>query len=69
MRVHIPVALTQPSARPRSGTTSTASWDQLRPHIAEAIRLRPNEFITDIVITMDGIQVYIGTIGEYPTDD
>ncbi len=63
MRVHIPVALTLPEARPRSGVSSTASWDQLKEHIAASVNLKPDEAITDIVVTMDGIQVYMERVG------
>ena len=64
MNVHIPVALTRPEDRPRSGRTSTVGWDRLRPHIAAAVDLRDDEFIKDIVITPDGIQVYFGTMAD-----
>ncbi len=60
MKVHIPVALTHPGDTPRSGVASTASWEQLKPLIGEAINLQSDEFITDITITLDGIKANIG---------
>ena len=53
MRVHIPVALTPPGMRP-SGVTTTHSWDSLKPYLGA----REDEYISDIVITAHGIQVY-----------
>lgn len=41
------------------GITSFVTWEQLKPYLAAAVRIRHNEKVAGIVIEKDGITVRI----------